>query len=117
MSCETSYSTGRVKSASGNCTARFVSRLVTPLSPSSKLGRVIKAATEALTLQEQALDVGAKFQPGLATAYQFIQYQSSLAEAKFAEGTAIGVYTKAKAALQKSTRLNIAEPACGDTPP
>jgi hypothetical protein len=31
--------------------------LVTPLSRSSRLERVIKAAAEALTLQEQALDV------------------------------------------------------------
>jgi hypothetical protein len=66
MLCETSYSTGRVKSASGNYTARFVSRLVTPLSRSSKLERVIKAAAEALTPQEQAFDVErSKFQAGL----------------------------------------------------
>jgi outer membrane protein TolC len=59
--------------------------LVTPLSRSSKLERVIKAAAEALTLQEQALDVErSKFQAGLATAYEFIQYQRSLAEAKSA---------------------------------
>jgi hypothetical protein len=51
--------------------------LVTPLSRSSKLERAIKADAEALTLQEQALDVGAKFQAGLATAYEFIQYQKT----------------------------------------
>jgi hypothetical protein len=110
MLCETSYSTGRVKSASGNYTARFVSRLVTPLSRSSKLERVIKAAAEALTLQEQALDVErSKFQAGLATAYEFIQYQRSLAEAKSAEVTALGVYAKAKAALQRAVGATLVD--------
>jgi hypothetical protein len=37
-----------------------------------------------------------------ATAYEFIQYQRSLAEAKSAEVTALGVYAKAKAALQRA---------------
>jgi outer membrane protein len=62
-----------------------------------------KAATEARTLQEQALDVEhSKCEAGVATAYEFIQYQSSLAEAKSAEVTALGVYAKAKAALQRA---------------
>ena len=62
-----------------------------------------KAAAEARTLQEQALDVErSKFEAGVATAYEFIQYQSSLAEAKSAEVTALGVYAKAKAALQRA---------------
>lgn len=62
-----------------------------------------KAAVEARTLQEQALDVeGSKFEAGIATAYEFIQYQSSLAEARSAEVTALGVYAKAKAALQRA---------------
>jgi outer membrane protein TolC len=62
-----------------------------------------KAAVEARTLQEQALDVErSKFEAGVATAYEFIQYQSSLAEAKSAEVTALGVYAKAKAALQRA---------------
>ncbi len=39
-----------------------------------------KAAVEARTLQEQALDVEhAKFEAGVATAYEFLQFQSSLA--------------------------------------
>jgi outer membrane protein len=64
-----------------------------------------KAAVEARTLQEQALDVEhSKFEAGVATAYEFIQYQSSLAEAKSAEVTALGVYAKAKAALQQSAQ-------------
>jgi len=72
---ETSYSTRRVKSASGNYTARFVSRLVTPLSRSSRLERVIKAAAEALTLQEQALDVErSKFKQVSPLPNEFIQY-------------------------------------------
>lgn len=96
-----------MKSASSNHHNEVRLQVVTPLSRSSKLERVIKAAVEALTLQEQALDVGANFQPRLATAYEFIQYQSSLAEAKSAEVTAIGVYAKARAALQKSSRLNV----------
>jgi outer membrane protein len=62
-----------------------------------------KAAVEARTLQEQALEVErSKFEAGVATAYEFIQYQSSLAEAKSAEVTALGVYAKAKAALQRA---------------
>jgi outer membrane protein len=62
-----------------------------------------KAAVEARTLQEQALDMErAKSEAGVATAYEFIQYQSSLAETKSAEVTALGVYAKAKAALQRA---------------
>ena len=37
-----------------------------------------------------------------ATAYEFIQYQRSLAEAKSAEVTALGDCAKAKAALQRA---------------
>jgi outer membrane protein TolC len=63
-----------------------------------------KAAVEARTLQEQALDVQrAKFEAGVATAYELLQYQSSLAEAKSAEVTALGVYAKAKSSLQRAT--------------
>ena len=61
------------------------------------------AAVEARKLQEEALDVEHdKFEAGVATAYEFIQYQSSLAEAKSAEVTALGVFAKAKAALQRA---------------
>jgi outer membrane protein len=62
-----------------------------------------KAAVEARTLQEQALDVErSKFEAGVATAYEFIQYQSSLAEARSAEVTALGVYAKSRTALQRA---------------
>jgi outer membrane protein TolC len=69
-----------------------------------------KAAVEARTLQVQALDVErAKFEAGVATAYEFLQYQSSLAEAKSAEVTALGVYAKAKTALQRAVGSTLAD--------
>jgi outer membrane protein TolC len=62
-----------------------------------------KAAMEARVLQEQALDVErSKFEAGVATAYEFVQYESNLAESKSAEVTALGVYAKAKTALQRA---------------
>jgi outer membrane protein TolC len=61
------------------------------------------AALQARKLQEQALDVErAKFQAGVATAYELIQYQANLAQSKSSEVTALGVYAKAKAALQRA---------------
>jgi outer membrane protein TolC len=58
---------------------------------------------EARLLQEQAVDVErSKFEAGVATAYEFIQYETNLAEAKSAEVTALGVYAKAKTALQRA---------------
>ncbi len=61
------------------------------------------AALQARKLQEQALDVErAKFQSGVATAYELIQYLANLAQAKSSEITALGVYSKAKAALQRA---------------
>lgn len=61
------------------------------------------AALESRKLQEQALDVErAKFQAGVATAYELIQYQADLAQARSSEVTALGVYAKAKAALQRA---------------
>jgi len=69
-----------------------------------------KAAVEARTLQEQALDVEhAKFEAGVATAYEFLQFQSSLTEAKSAEVTALGVYAKAKTALQRAVGSTLAD--------
>jgi outer membrane protein TolC len=69
-----------------------------------------KAAVEARTLQEQALEVEhATFEAGIATAYEFLQYQSSLAEAKSAEVTALGVYAKAKTALQRAVGSTLAD--------
>jgi outer membrane protein len=61
------------------------------------------AAVQARKLQEQTLDVEtAKFQAGVATAYELIQYRANLAQAKSSEVTALGVYAKAKAALQRA---------------
>jgi outer membrane protein TolC len=61
------------------------------------------AALQARKLQEEALDVQrAKFDAGIATAYDVIQYQANLAQAKSSEVTALGVYAKAKTALQRA---------------
>jgi outer membrane protein TolC len=61
------------------------------------------AALQARKLQEQALDVEqAKFEAGVATAYELIQHQANLAQPKSSEVTALGVYAKAKAALQRA---------------
>jgi outer membrane protein len=61
------------------------------------------AAVQARKLQEQAVDVEtAKFQAGVATAYELIQYQANLAQAKSSEVTALDVYAKAKVALQRA---------------
>ncbi len=69
-----------------------------------------KAAVEARTLQEQALDVErAKFDAGVATAYELIQYQSSLAEARSAQVTALGVYAKAVDALQRAVGTTLVD--------
>jgi len=62
-----------------------------------------KAAVEARTLQEQALECErSKFQAGSPTAYEFIQYQSSLAESEVCRSNRSRVYAKAKAALQRA---------------
>jgi outer membrane protein TolC len=68
------------------------------------------AALEARKLQEQALDVErAKFQAGVATAYDLIQYDANLAQARSSEVTALGVYAKAKAALQRAVGSILAD--------
>lgn len=68
------------------------------------------AALEARKLQEQALDVEmAKFQAGVATAYDVIQYEANLAQAKSSELTALDVYAKAKAALQRAVGSILAD--------
>jgi outer membrane protein TolC len=62
-----------------------------------------KAAVDARVLQEQALDVErSKFEAGVATAFEIIQYQSLVAEARSAQVTALGVYAKAVTALQRA---------------
>lgn len=68
------------------------------------------AAVDARTLQQQALDVErAKFEAGVATAYEFLQYQSALAQAKSAAVTALGVYAKAKTALQRAVASTLTD--------
>jgi outer membrane protein len=68
------------------------------------------AALQARKLQEQAVDVErAKFEAGVATAYELIQYQANLAQAKSSEVTALGVYAKAKAALQRAVGSILAD--------
>lgn len=62
-----------------------------------------KAAVQARTLQEQSVDVEhSKFEAGVATAYELLQYESGLAEARSAQVTALGVYAKARTALQRA---------------
>jgi outer membrane protein len=62
-----------------------------------------KAAMDARVFQEEAVAVErAKFEAGVATAYEFLQYESALAEAKSAAVTALGVYAKARTALQRA---------------
>lgn len=68
-----------------------------------------KAAVETRTLQEQAVDVErAKFEAGVATAYEFLQFESGLAQAKSAVVTALGVYAKAKTALERAIGATLA---------
>jgi outer membrane protein TolC len=68
------------------------------------------AALQARKLQEQALDVEtAKFQSGVATAYELIQYEANLAQARSSEVTALGVYAKAQAALQRAVGSILAD--------
>ena len=63
-----------------------------------------KAAAQARDLQEQAVDVErSKFEAGVATAYELLQYESGLAEARSAQVTALGVYAKARTALARAT--------------
>lgn len=69
-----------------------------------------KAAVEARKLQKQALDVeSAKLEGGVATVYEFIQFQRNLAEAESAEVTTLGVYAKAKTALQRAVGATLTE--------
>jgi outer membrane protein len=68
------------------------------------------AALQARKLQEQALDVErAKFEAGIATAYELIQYQTNLAQARSSEVTALGIYAKAKTALQRAVGSILAD--------
>jgi outer membrane protein len=67
-----------------------------------------EAAVAARKLQDQALDVErARFEEGVDTAYTLIQYQRDLAQAQSAEVAALGIYAKAKAALERAVGLTL----------
>lgn len=67
-----------------------------------------EAAVETRILQRQALDVEqARYDEGVDTAYDLIQYERNLAQAESAEVTALGVYAKAKAALERAVGLTL----------
>ncbi len=67
-----------------------------------------KAAVEARKLPEQALNVEqARFDPGADTAHVLIRYQRDLAQGRSAELAALGVYAKAKTALQRAVGLTL----------
>lgn len=62
------------------------------------------AANDARVLQEQALEVEkAKFDAGVATTYELLQYQTAFAQASSSTVTALGVYAKARTALERAT--------------
>lgn len=67
-----------------------------------------QSASEARKLQEQAVDVEqARFDEGVDTAYDLIQFQRDLSQAKSSEVAALGVYAKAKAALERAVGLTL----------
>jgi outer membrane protein len=67
-----------------------------------------EAAVETRILQRQALNVEqARYDEGVDTAYDLIQYERNLAQAASAEVTALGVYAKAKSALERAVGLTL----------
>jgi outer membrane protein len=67
-----------------------------------------EAALEARKFQAQALDVEqARFDEGVDIAYVLIQYERDLAQAQSAEVAALGIYAKAKAALERAVGLTL----------
>jgi outer membrane protein len=67
-----------------------------------------QAAAETRRFQAQALDVEqARFDEGVDTALQLIHYERDLAQAESSEVSALGVYAKAKAALERAVRLTL----------
>lgn len=67
-----------------------------------------EAAVEARKLQQQALDVEqARYDEGVDTAYDLIQYERNLAQAESAEVSALGVYAKSKSALERAVGLTL----------
>jgi outer membrane protein len=67
-----------------------------------------EAAVEARVLQQQALDVEqARYDEGVDTAYDLIQYERNLAQAESAEVSALGVYAKSKSALERAVGLTL----------
>jgi outer membrane protein len=66
------------------------------------------AAVEARKLQEQAVNVEqARYDEGVDILLTLIQYQRDLAQARSSEVTALGVYAKAKAALERAVGLTL----------
>jgi outer membrane protein len=69
-----------------------------------------EAAAETRKLQEEALAIETeRFDVGASTTYIVIQHERDLAQARSAVVTALGIYAKAKAALDRavgSTLLN-----------
>jgi outer membrane protein len=67
-----------------------------------------EAAVEARILQQQALDVEqARYDEGVDTAFDLIQYERNLAQAESAEVSALGVYAKSKSALERAVGLTL----------
>jgi outer membrane protein len=67
-----------------------------------------EAAEQAREFQAQALEVEqARFEEGVDTAYILIQYQRDLAQAQSGEVAALGIYAKAKAALERAAGLTL----------
>jgi len=63
-----------------------------------------EAAAQTRILQEQSVVVEQqKFDVGLSTNFQVIQYQSFLAQARSTEVAAKGAYAKARIALERAT--------------
>jgi outer membrane protein len=67
-----------------------------------------EAAVETRKLQQQALDVEqARYDEGVDTAYDLIQFERNLAQAESAEVSALGVYAKSKSALERAVGLTL----------
>ena len=65
-------------------------------------------AVEARKLQQQARDVEqARYDEGVDTAYDLIQFERNLAQAESAEVSALGVYAKSKSALERAVGLTL----------
>jgi outer membrane protein TolC len=63
--------------------------------------RTCRAAAHALDVEQ------ARYDEGVDTAYDLIQYDRNLAQAESAEVTALGVYGKSKSALERAVGLTL----------